>query len=232
MLPRWLTSTHDRANDLRNTLAAFDGTSLVRKDGYATAVGSFQKLSKQLTMLQERQADPSAAATLERHFTVPSAVTGLAQPAIVPHLLSTRLDKEQEDQISRRERLSADTDAMDDAAMKKHNATLRGAQAHLTKSALLLDLPGAAALGGPGAAAAGAAGGSGSNATSTSRAGTDAAPASTAATQAVAMLLVGALRNGTGLECPPASAPDVDAAPDADEGGDEEGGARKRPRSS
>ena len=105
MLNRWLDSSKERADDLKRTLAAFDGASLLRPDGHDHVQNTFSKLSKQLSLLQERQAEPTAVALLERHFAVPSAVAGDllgASPAAVPHLLSTRLDKEHEDQIARR----------------------------------------------------------------------------------------------------------------------------------
>ena len=57
MIPRWVSATHERADDLRRTLASFDGSSLVRPDGSTSVVNTFQKLSKQLTLLQERQAE-------------------------------------------------------------------------------------------------------------------------------------------------------------------------------
>ena len=77
MFQRWTSATHERADDLKRTLGAFDGSSLVRPDGHEHVLNTFSKLSNQLTLLQERQAEPSAVALLERHFAVPSAVAGL-----------------------------------------------------------------------------------------------------------------------------------------------------------
>ena len=213
-MQRWLASTYERADDLKRTLAAFDGSSLVRPDGHEHVVATFQKLSKQLTLLQKEESDASAAAMIERHFAVPSAVTGLDDPAVVPHLLSTRLDKEQEDQAARRAAL-ATTGEGSDALLAVHNDTIRAACKHLAASALELDLPGAGSFAqGGGTAASGAPGGS-------SVAAPAPAPAAAAASQAIAHLLVGALRDGRGLELPPPK-------PSASVGGAQPGEASKR----
>ena len=60
MLPRWLASTHERTDDLRRTLASFDGRSLVQPDGFESVVATFQKLSKQSELLQLRLREDEA----------------------------------------------------------------------------------------------------------------------------------------------------------------------------
>ena len=96
MLNRWLSGTEERARDIQRTLATFDGAPLLRDD-FAPILTSFQQLSQQLGLLQERRSDPAAEAALERHFAVPSNIAEL-DVALIPHILSTRLDKEQEDE--------------------------------------------------------------------------------------------------------------------------------------
>ena len=141
MLHRWLGTTHDRTADLRRTLAGFEASD------DAAAVASFQKLAKQCELLYERCDEPAAAAFLQRQFAVPSAVSGLANVAAVPDLLSTSLDKEHEHQLSRRAMLTAPhEEACTDADLEAHNKTVVAARAHLAASAVSLDLPGAAAL--------------------------------------------------------------------------------------
>ena len=118
--------------------------------------------------------------------------------------------------------------------MEAHNANLVTARDHLIRTALQLDLPGGTkllkdrqkqlpfkdfAVLFPEFHDVAASAGAGASAASTSAA----VPASAAST-AVAQLLVGALRNGRGLELPqPPLAPKAEVA----EGGDS---ARKRPR--
>jgi hypothetical protein len=231
---RFLPSAHERADDLRRTLAAFDGSSLVRPDGHETVVATFAKLSKQCGLLEERQGDDITALLLSRHFVVPSAASGLPNVSAVPQLLSTRLDREQEEEALRRDALVMDAPASSAQALEQHNATVRAAHAHLAAAALSLDLPGAEAVArsGPaaslraaGSLAAAPAGASNRAVGVSSNASASAAtsPASTAASQAVASLLVSALRTGTGLDYVPPTADEalpVDDAP-----------SRKRPRS-
>ena len=222
---RWLSTTLAGADDLKRTLAAFDGSSLVRPDGYEHVLATFQKLSKQLAQLQASHTDPAAAEMLRRHFAVPSAVTGLDNPAAVPSLLSTRLDKEQEDQTARRAQQA--TGEGSEELLKQHNRTIKAARNHLAATALALDLPGAAALelSGP-APSQLAPGGGASSATAPAPAP---APAAAAASQAVAHLLVSALRDGRGLERPPPKS-EGGAAHQGDDRGEDGEGSRKRPR--
>ena len=96
MLKPWLTTTEQRAKDLQTTLANFDGRNLARPDGKDAVLTAFQKLSKQCSLL-ERQSDQNSSIMLERHFAVPTTVAGLdparGEVAMVPHLLSTTLEK-------------------------------------------------------------------------------------------------------------------------------------------
>ena len=198
MLQRWL-ATPVRADDLRRTLAGFDAS------GPAAVVPTFHKLSKQCELLLyvsqvERCDEPAAAALHSRHFAVPSAVSGMGSVAGVPHLLSTRLDKEHEDQVARRAMLtSPHKEACRDSDLETHNKTVVAAHAHLATSAESLDLPGAAAL------RSGRGGGGDAAAASAYAVNAAPTPAGTPATvsQTQGNLLVGALRTGAVLELPP-----------------------------
>ena len=75
-----LSSIGDRADDLRRSLAAFDGERLHR---WGASLSQYQQL------LLEKGSDPVLG-----HF-VPEPVGVGAEPARIPQLLSTRLVKEQ-----------------------------------------------------------------------------------------------------------------------------------------
>ena len=149
MLKPWLTTTEQRAKDLQTTLANFDGRNLARPDGKDAVLTAFQKLSKQCSLL-ERQSDQNSSIMLERHFAVPTTVAGLdparGEVAMVPHLLSTTLEKEQEDRAAKQQRQAEGSSSSDDASIEAHNATVKAAQEHLARTASALVLPGAQAL--------------------------------------------------------------------------------------
>ena len=201
MLPRWLATTHERANDLRRTLARFEASDP------ASVVASFQTFSKQCELLHDRCDDATATTLLNQHFVMPAAISGMASIAGLPFLLSTRLAKEHEGQVASCAMLTHE-DACTDSDRDAHNKTVVAAHAHLARSTEMLDLPGAVALrlrcgGGNGgtANAANAANATiAANATSMPAAGT---PAPAAASQPQEILLVSALRTGVGLELPP-----------------------------
>ena len=231
-----LSATERRAEDLRRTLASFDPA---RATSFAQVLLHFESCSQQLGLLLERGTDASADALLERHFAVPSAIAGLGTTAIggvsaglVPHLLSTALDKEQEDDYLTLSELvgghaAAASSGVDcsrqripDAMTAHHNECLDKAHAHLMQCALSTDLPGAANLQGaqrrfgretnqaePAAAAAGVA---------------------EATSQRSAQALLNALRKGDGL--PPPPMPSASAATDDPDDGINGANAPKRPR--
>ena len=70
-----VSGAEKRAEDLRRTLASFP-TRAAAGDSDAI-LSQFEQLSTQLKLLQERGADAVAEATLDRHFVVPSALSGL-----------------------------------------------------------------------------------------------------------------------------------------------------------
>ena len=74
-----LSSIGDRADDLRRSLAAFDGDRLHR---WSASLSQYQQLSQQLQLLLEKGSDP----VLE-HF-VPEPVGVGVEPARIPQLLS------------------------------------------------------------------------------------------------------------------------------------------------
>ena len=149
-----LAATERRTEDLRRTLASFDPG---RATNFAEALLHFETCSQQLGLLLERGTEASADALLERHFVVPSAISGLDAPlagggvgvANVPMLLSTMLDKEQEDDYAATASSASGTAAtrnLSKGATAHHNRCLDEAHAHLMKQALAVDLPGAANL--------------------------------------------------------------------------------------
>ena len=72
-----LSSIGDRADDLRRSLAAFDGERLHR---WGASLSQYQQLSQQLQLLLEKGSDPVLG-----HF-VPEPVGVGAEPARIPQL--------------------------------------------------------------------------------------------------------------------------------------------------
>ena len=142
VLPHWLASTAERAEDLKHSLNAFDDTPLRGTGEFSRALAQFQQLSQQVQLLEDRRADGSDL--LERHYVVPSGVTGL-DVAAVPHLLSTQLEMEM---LQQNQQAASSTNLPDAnaATISAHNARLAAAHAHLARAALALKLPGAAEL--------------------------------------------------------------------------------------
>ena len=186
MFSRRAGELEQRARDLQRTLTAFDGAPLLHDD-FAPVLASFQKLSQQLTLLHERGAAPENQALLERHFVVPSAASGPEAVALVPHLLSSRLDKEQEEEdADLRRRAEAAGSHLADWSEDQHNELVEEACAHLEAAASAHDLPRASQRG--------AVGGASSVATATASSMGSAVAAGSASS------LVNALRTGKGLE--------------------------------
>ena len=96
MLARALEGTEERARDLQRTANTFDGTRLLHDD-VAHVLASFAQAAEKLRLLHEKGLTAQNEALLERHFIVPSAASGV-DSSLMPHLLSSRLDKEQEDE--------------------------------------------------------------------------------------------------------------------------------------
>ena len=158
-----LTGSHERADDLRRTLAFDVRPLLLRSDSDSTQklLSRFQQLSQQLSLLSERSADASADALLARHFAVPSGVADGG--GSLPLLLSTRLEKEQEDSNSRLARAASGGTSggggsggppgsavvrpagatWDEAAVAARNASVQRAHQRLAQLALHAELPGA-----------------------------------------------------------------------------------------
>ena len=143
-----ISASEQRADDLRRTLRTFDAG---RGGGrFSLVLQQFEQLSRQLILLQDRSTDTNAEALLERHFAVPSSVSGFEpglSAAAVPSLLSTALDKEQEERAPHPALFSAD-EAKDGpsptaATIASHNGAIDRALDHLARSALRADLPGA-----------------------------------------------------------------------------------------
>ena len=88
--------TEERARDLQRTANTFDGTRLLHDD-VAHVLASFAQAGEKLRLLHEKGLTAQNEALLERHFIVPSAASGV-DSSLMPHLLSSRLDKEQEDE--------------------------------------------------------------------------------------------------------------------------------------
>ena len=168
---------------------------------------------------------------------------------MVPHLLSTTLEKEQEDRAAKQQRQAEGSSSSDDASIEAHNATVKAAQEHLARTASALVLPGAQAL----AKASGiqpAGGGFRSlgapaptyqplSAAPPAYSSLAAAPPAQPAHEAEASKLIAALRSGVGLEIAEGEEDDdeeFDQQPPAgepvrQEGAAEEGSpASKRPR--
>lgn len=150
-----LSGAEQRADNLRRSLRNFDAG----RGGatFASVLQQFEQLSKQLVLLQERGADANAEALLEGQFAVPSSVTALQSAAVpgmstalVPVLLSTMLDKEQEEQAPPADLLALEAEGADsgqplpsEETIAAHNESLRAAHDHLARVALRYDLPGA-----------------------------------------------------------------------------------------
>ena len=251
MLKPWLTTTEQRAKDLQTTLANFDGRNLARPDGKDAVLTAFQKLSKQCSLL-ERQSDQNSSIMLERHFAVPTTVAGLdparGEVAMVPHLLSTTLEKEQEDRAAKQQRQAEGSSSSDDASIEAHNATVKAAQEHLARTASALVLPGAQALAkasgiqpaGGGFRSLGAPAPTYQSAAPPAYSSLAAAPPAQPAHEAEASKLIAALRSGVGLEIAEGEEDDdeeFDQQPPADKPVRQEGAAAeegspasKRPR--
>ena len=200
VLPRWLASTAERAEDIKHSLATFDDTPLRGTGEFARALSQFQQLSQQVQLLQDRRAD--GRDVLEWHYIVPSSVTGL-DVAAVPHLLSTQLEMEML-QHNRQAAGSTNLPDANTALLIAHNTMLDAARLHLARAALALELPGAQELTGddkdkkrqrqqPAPAAAAA--------TCCGAAVASAAPSAEAAAKPeAANTLLEALRSGEGLQ--------------------------------
>jgi len=142
-----LISAEHRAEELKRSLRNFDAG---RGGGrFGTVLQQFEQLSKQLVMLQDRTTDRNSQELLERHFAVPSSVRSFetatapgVSTAAVPALLSTMLDKEQEDQAPPPALLARD-EASDLETIARHNRIVGAAHEHLARIALRADLPGA-----------------------------------------------------------------------------------------
>ena len=187
---KMLMEVGERANDLRATLQSFDPRKL--HDPAAT-LSHFQQLSKQLDILHGLALDEAnGAANL---MILPHELT--ADANTIPHLLSTRLDKEHEDVLARvtehAEQASASGAAIALTApeIEEHNTRLAAAHEHLLKAAAALDLPAAveqrARVGG------------GSSSQPAMKTESIAAPAKEELNTEATKLLLTALRGGEGL---------------------------------
>ena len=142
-----LTSAEHRAEELKRSLRNFDAG---RGGGrFCTVLQQFEQFSKQLVLLQDRTTDRNSQELLERHFAVPSSVRSFEtatapgmSTAAVPALLSTMLDKEQEEQVPPPALLARD-EASDLETIARHNRIVGAAHEHLARIALRADLPGA-----------------------------------------------------------------------------------------
>lgn len=144
-----LGATATKSDELRRTLAEAASDPSKIGSSFDAALSQFQTLSQQLGLLQAGDGDRRDwTAAFEGHFVLPSSVEGI-EPAMIPQLLSTKLDKEQEDDAAHaaREALGQHSLApLAHAELDRHNGTLRAAQKHLLSAALDLQLPGALEL--------------------------------------------------------------------------------------
>ena len=106
----------ERIDDLHRSLGGFDSNRL---GTWNRALPHFQQLSQQLALLRDRDN------FLFDHYAVlPRALT--PESGLIPHLLSTRLEKEQEDEMGSNAITSTNkrqrTVTQDD--IKQHNAVL------------------------------------------------------------------------------------------------------------
>jgi len=146
-----LAASEQRADDLRRSLRTFDAG---RGGGrFGAVLQQFEQLSKQLVLLQERSIDTNAQALLERHFVVPSAVSGFeagTNTTVVPHLLSTMLDKEQEEQAPHQPILAtahgSDELGPTPATIAAHNQIIDAAYLNLSRLASHANLPGSGSI--------------------------------------------------------------------------------------
>eukprot|EP00665_Eupelagonemidae_sp_cell47_P003579 gene3579-4666_t len=136
-----ITSAAGRSDDLCRTLTGIMSDPSKLRD-YSSALSQFQQLSAQLGLLQE--GDWGTA--FERHAAVPSSAEDI-HAALIPQLLSTRLDKEQEEHLARvAAEAQQDPQPVAPAEIELHNERLRGAARHLLDAALEHELPGALEL--------------------------------------------------------------------------------------
>lgn len=153
-LPKVLGDAEHRADELRRTLQSFDAT---RRGGrFGVVLQQFEQLSKQLVLLQERTTDPNTQELLERQFVVPQSVSNLGSAAAsgittaaLPNMLSTMLDKEQEELGRDSEHrlseggISSEAEQRQRAAIASHNQAIDSAHDYLAKIASRAELPGA-----------------------------------------------------------------------------------------
>ena len=192
-----LSSIGERADELRSALATFDHRNL--RSWHAT-LAHFQQLSSQLELLSERGSD----AQLSHMLALPTKIT--PEPQAIPSLLSTRLDKEHEQEMERHgeESLAAlvgtGAPGPSKEQVQEHNELLRKACDHFRLAAATSDLPKLPAAGKPR--------GAGKLALSAgpTEGGAAAGRATRVATESAARLLA-VLRSGEGLRQPPPASP-------------------------
>lgn len=151
-----LQGSEKRADDLRRTLLSFDPARAAAagdRDGVGSVFSTFEKLSQQLGLLLDRSSDPTAQAILERHFAVPSSVSGFDRAPIpglsatdMPGLLSTMPDAEHQDALPLIPRLDTGTPESSASTIVAHNEALDAAHEHFAQIVLASGLPGAAKL--------------------------------------------------------------------------------------
>ena len=135
-----LGAAEQRAEDVRRTL--LDPARLASADD-AVVLSRFETLSQQLGLLVERGTTPASEALLDRHYVVPSgfeAAESGASAAHVPTLLSTMLDKEQEDVPALLERfasgaLTTAAQMTSDRTLEERNKAIDAACDHLAQLA-------------------------------------------------------------------------------------------------
>ena len=151
-----LLASEKRADDLRRTLLSFDPARAAAagdRDSVGSVFSTFEKLSQQLGLLLDRSSDPTSQAILERHFAVPSSVSGFDRAPIpgltvadVPGLLSTMLDPEQQDAVPSIPSMDPGTPELSASTIAAHNEALDAAHEHFAHLVLTSQLPGAAKL--------------------------------------------------------------------------------------
>ncbi|KAL1511447.1 hypothetical protein AB1Y20_006246 [Prymnesium parvum] len=134
-----LAEVSERAGDLSSTLRGMDTR---RMKDVSSMLAQFQQLASQLESLHEQASN----GMLAQYLVLPHELT--ADMSTIPALLSTRLDKEHEEQTTRLKEEAANTatgkapsSAEMDEYVKSYNKLLTDAQERLANLASNLDLP-------------------------------------------------------------------------------------------
>lgn len=121
-----LAEVGERATDLCESLASINASSSTA----SSLLARFGQLSRQLALLHECASD----GILNQHLVVPHELT--AEMSTIPSLLSTRLDKQHEDQLARigEDAAQAATGMLSSEESEEYNRRLSNAHKHLIEA--------------------------------------------------------------------------------------------------